>query len=191
MYGTHQGEHPYARPLGHCPHARRRRSSASRAEIGDRDRLYGVEAAALSARPYSARHGRAAGVATGRAKIAGETHPSVIGASQATARSPPYPDPKHITLYSQPVEGAIPNRWRANPVIKRPYGPWDQTSFPLLLTYPYSHTVGYRRRDRRGSCTRSVDAPPDTACLTGERGAASGCGRSHRRRCTGCPRIRA
>ena len=73
--------------------------------------------------PHSARHGRAAGVATGRAKIAGETHPSVIGASQATARSPPYPDPKHITLYSQPVEGAIPNRWRANPVIKRPYGP--------------------------------------------------------------------
>ena len=123
MYGTHQGEHPYARPLGHCPHARRRRSSASRAEIGDRDRLYGVEAAALSARPYSARHGRAAGVATGRAKIAGEIHPSVIGASQATARSPPYPDPKHITLYSQPVEGAIPNRWRANPEIKRPYGP--------------------------------------------------------------------
>ena len=62
-------------------------------------------------------------MATGRAKIAGETHPSVIGASQATARSPPYPDPKHITLYSQPVEGAIPNRWRANPEIKRPYGP--------------------------------------------------------------------
>ena len=31
--------------------------------------------------------------------------------------------PKHITLHSQPVEGAIPNRWRANPVIKRPYGP--------------------------------------------------------------------
>ena len=73
--------------------------------------------------PHSARHGRAAGVATGRAKIAGEIHPSVIGASQATARSPPYPDPKHITLYSQPVEGAIPNRWRANPEIKRPYGP--------------------------------------------------------------------
>ena len=62
-------------------------------------------------------------MATGRAKIAGETHPSVIGASQATARPPPYPDPKHITLYSQPVEGAIPNRWRANPEIKRPYGP--------------------------------------------------------------------
>ena len=58
--------------------------------------------------PHSARHGRATGVATGRAKIAGETHPSVIGASQATARSPPYPDPKHITLYSQPVEGAVP-----------------------------------------------------------------------------------
>ena len=79
---------------------------------------------------HSARHGRAAGVATGRAKIAGETHPSVIGASQATARSPPYPDPKHITLYSQPVEGAIPNRWRANPEIKRPYGP-DSTVIPL------------------------------------------------------------
>ena len=66
-------------------------------------------------------------MATGRAKIAGETHPSVIGGSapvsQATARSPPCPDPKHITLRSQPVEGAIPNRWRANPVIKRPYGP--------------------------------------------------------------------
>ena len=73
--------------------------------------------------PHSARYGRATGVATGRAKIAGETHPSVIGASQATARSPPYPDPKHITLYSQPVEGAIPNRWRANPEMKRPYGP--------------------------------------------------------------------
>ena len=115
-----------------CSIARRRRSSASRAGMGDRDRLYGVEAAALSARPYSARHGRAAGVATGRAKIAGETHPSVIGASQATARSPPYPDPKHITLRSQPVEGAIPNRWRANPVIKRPYGPTRDGHPPSL-----------------------------------------------------------
>ena len=101
----------------------KRPCSPGRAGMGDRDRLYGVEAAALSARPYSTRHGRAAGVATGRAKIAGETHPSVIGASQATARPPPYPDPKHITLRSQPVEGAIPNRWRANPEIKRPYGP--------------------------------------------------------------------
>ena len=62
-------------------------------------------------------------MATGRAKIAGEIHPSVIGASQATGRSPPYPDPKHITLHSQPVEGAIPNRWRANPEIKRPLRP--------------------------------------------------------------------
>ena len=38
-------------------------------------------------------------------------------------RPPPYPEPKHITLLSQPVEGAIPNRWRANPEKKRPYGP--------------------------------------------------------------------
>ena len=115
------GARPYA-GCERCSIARRRRSSASRAGMGDGDRLYGVEST-HSECPYSARHGRAAGVATGRAKIAGETHPSVIGASQATARSPPYPDPKHITLYSQPVEGAIPNRWRANPEIKRPYGP--------------------------------------------------------------------
>ena len=87
--------------------ARRRRPSAGRAEIGDGDRLYGVEST-HSECPYSARHGRATGVATGRAKTAGEIHPSVIGASQAAARSPPYPDPKHITLYSQPVEGAVP-----------------------------------------------------------------------------------
>ena len=54
--------------------------------MGDGDRLYGVESP-HSECPYSALHGRAAGMATGRAKTAGEAHPSVIGASQATARS--------------------------------------------------------------------------------------------------------
>ena len=96
------------------------RSSGDR---GPRPPVRGRVRCSRARSPYSARHGRAAGVATGRAKTAGEIHPSVIGASQAAARSPPYPDPKHITLYSQPVEGAIPNRWRANPEIKRPYGP--------------------------------------------------------------------
>ena len=38
-----KGARPYARQFGHCPHARRRRSSAGREEIGDRDRQYGVE----------------------------------------------------------------------------------------------------------------------------------------------------
>ena len=115
------GARPYA-GCGRCSIARRRRSSANRAGMGDsRPPEWGR--VLPSEYPHSARYGRATGVATGRAKIAGETHPSAIGASQATARSPPYPDPKHITLHSQPVEGAIPNRWRANPVIIRPYGP--------------------------------------------------------------------
>ena len=81
-------------------------------------------------------------MATGRAKIAGETHPSVIGASQATARSPPRPEPKHITLHSQPVEGAIPNRWRANPEIKRPYGPMHGVWFLHPAVLPIDIDIG-------------------------------------------------
>ena len=136
--------HGCAVPSGTCALTRASRALSKRAAAstagrscgdgGPRPPVWGRVRCFRARSPYSARHGRAAGVATGRAKIAGEVPPSVIGASQATARSPPYPDPKHVTLRSQPVEGAIPNRWRANPVIKRPYGPcapWILTSILL------------------------------------------------------------
>ena len=119
---------------------------------GTLDRQYGVESCLASTPPLHERPGGRSGDRT--RETAGETHPGAIVASQATARSPPYAlCPKHITLQAQPVEGAIPNRWRANPVIIRPYGP-----FHISHTNPFQ--IQLKRltvmRDPRVSCRLST-----------------------------------